>query len=707
MEFYTSSKFKRPVRLSEQTREFAWESLNHKYGKDTRKTPFVSLDGIPGYENRTRFEKYDAAIREIAEKAPIRICEGERISGAATLGDAMDHMLPARYKGEALGQGSGISHLTVDFKEVLTIGMNGIRRKAEKSLALQKEEPRKQFLESCLHTIDAMETWHGRYLTELKKRKDYEKVVRNLEQVPFAPARNFYEAVQSIWFCFAFLRLSGCWPGIGRLDVLLGKYLKKDLEDGTLTMEEAREILAHFFIKGCEWIDGEETYGGDAQHYQNIVLSGIDENGEDVTNEVSELVLEIVEETGISDFPITVRVNGNTEEAFLRRVSEVIRYGGGVVAVYNEPLILQSLMDMGYEEKEARNFANDGCWEVQIPGKTNFSYVPFDGLKILQKETLKEYDGTAAFADFEALVKQYEADLYRQVEWIYEAAVLGRLKENRTEYKEDFCCSAISLFEHDCIERGLSYREGGTVYHVISPHIGGLPDVVNSLYAIKKAVYEEKLLSFETFMKVLQNNWEGGEALRKKIQNDYTYFGNDNEEVDAIAARILNDFADMCLEFDNRTPIRFVSGVSTFGRQVEWAPSRIATPFGRKKGEVLSGNLSPTPGTNHCGAAAIIKSYCKADLRKQHTGAALDIGFIPSNLDSENAIIAISGLIKGFVKLGGFFMQIDTVDAKTLRDAQAHPENYQNLSVRVSGWNARFVTMSREWQDMIIERTEA
>ena len=194
--------------------------------------------------------------------------------------------------------------------------------------------------------------------------------------------------------------------------------------------------------------------------------------------------------------------------------------------------------------------------------------------------------------------------------------------------------------------------------------------------------------------------------MRKHVLNDYIYFGNDNDEVDEIAAGLLSDFSDACLEYDGQTPIRFLSGVSTFGRQIEWAPSRSATPFGRKKGEVLSGNMSPTPGTEHSGVAAAIKSYCKADFKKQYTGAALDVGFVPQNMDGENAIAALCGLIKGFVKLGGSFMQIDIVNAEVLTDAQKHPENYQNLSVRVSGWNARFVTMNREWQDMIIARTK-
>ena len=439
--------------------------------------------------------------------------------------------------------------------------------------------------------------------------------------------------------------------------------------------------------------------------YQNLVLSGIDENGEDVTNEVTIPVLEIVEETGIGDYPITVRINQNTDEKFLRRVAEVIRFGGGIVAVYNEDLILESLEQMGYPKEKARRFANDGCWEIQIPGKTYFSYIPFDALKILQTNTLHEYDGAESFQTFDQLLCKYQEDIRNQVKAIFENHVLGMLEEGRIHLKPQPPCSVVSLFEHPCIENGLSYKEGGTEYVVISPHIGGLPDAVNSLYAIKKAVFDDHLVSFEQFMEILKKNWENEETLRKRILSGYTYFGNDNDEVDEIAAKILNGFSDACMEYDRKTPVRFVSGVSTFGRQIEWAPARSAAPFGRKKGEVLSRNLSPTPGTDYSGAAAIIKSYCKADLRKQYTGAALDIGFVPSNIDSENAILALSGLIKGFVKLGGSFIQIDTVTADVLIEAQKNSENFQNLSVRVSGWNARFVTMNKQWQDMIIDRT--
>lgn len=741
-DFFTSSGITRPIRLKESTRKFAYESLyEHKYGLDAKKTPNVSLKHVPGFEQMSPLEQYNAAITEIVEKAPIRICENEMLSGAATLGDAINHIIPAFFGDEEKNWSNGQSHVTVDYQEALTIGMDGIEQKIKESLAawnavLQKEnhseivksEKKEQakgnaqsensasvsnriaFLLSCQHCLNCMRIWHKRYLDALKEKPGYEQVYENLQQVPFKPARNFYEAVQTIWFCFAYLRLTGVWSGIGRIDLLLGDYLKRDLESGALTLEQAREILAHFFIKGCEWITGEPTWSGDAQHYQNIVLAGIDENGDEVTNEVTYLVLDVIEELGISDFPTTVRINKNTEEKLIQRVAQVTRLGGGILAVYNEDLILNSFAKMGYEERDARNFANDGCWEVQVPGKTFFGYVPFDSLKLLQQKTLGGYEKELSFDSFDALFDAYKEDLADQIRQIFEDVVLSKfepetIRDKTFVWKQIDKHTVIALFEHGCIEKGLAYREGGPIYHMISPHIGGLADSVNSLYALKKIVFEEKRVSLQEFIKILLNNWEGAEELRRHAVNDFTYYGNDNDEADLLAAEILDCLADACDRYDQTTPFRFVSGVSTFGRQLEWTPGRSATPFGRKKGEVLSGNMSPTPGTDKNGATAIIKSYCKADLSRQHSGAALDIGLVPLNLEGDNMVTVISALIKGFVLLGGFFMQIDTVDKQTLIEAQNHPENYQSLSVRVSGWSARFVTMSKGWQDMIIERT--
>lgn len=704
MEFYTQNGMTRPVRLSEKTRKFAADSLGRKYGLDTMRTKAVVLDGVEGFSALSPIEQYDLAIRLIAETAPVRICEDEMISGAATLGFAIEHVVPATLNGDWIFP--SISHLTVDFETVLKRGINGIEQDAKEAFEKYRGTEKELFAKSCLSCLESFRLWHKRYLDALTALPEYKSNVKNLERVPFEPASSFFEAVQSIWFTFAFLRLCGNWPGFGRIDVLLGGYLKQDLASGALTLDEAREILAHFFIKGCEWVNGQYIGSGDAQHYQNILISGFDEDGHDVTNEVSYLVLDIFEELGISDFPTTVRLNRNTDEMFLRRVAEVMRFGGGILAVYNEELVIDTFVKAGYEQREARRFANDGCWEVQIPGKTYFTYIPFDSLQILQKKTLGEYDGSIDFDSFESLYRAYVSDLRDKIEEIYQMEAGKFEADDAFKWKRDHPCTVVSLFENDCVKRGLSYIEGGPVYNITSPHIGGLADTVNSLYAIKKLVYDDKKVSFLELSEILKNNWEGEEALRQYALNRYEYYGNDSDEVDCLAARLLSDFADICVSFNGKCGYSFPAGVSTFGRQLEWSRGRLASPHGRRAGEVLAANCSPTPDTDREGATAIIRSYCKADLSKLATGAALDIRLLPSSVEGENGLEALVSLLRGFVELGGFFMQPDVADASVLREAQKHPEDYKTLSVRVSGWNARFVTLDKQWQDMVIKQNE-
>ena len=708
MEFYAQNGGTRPVRLSEATRRFALDSLGRKYGLDTLRTDAIALDGVLGFEKLSRLEQYDIAITRIAAEAPIRICDGERISGAATLGLAIRHSVPVTYGGKAILP--SVSHLTVDFETVLKEGVDAIREKAESAYAIHEGGEREAFAKSCLCCLSALEVWHGRYLEALRRCPEYRSNYENLRRVPFAPARSFYEAVQSLWFTFAFIRLCGNWTGIGRIDALLGDYLKRDLETGRITLSEAREILAHFFIKGCEWINGRYVGSGDAQHYQNILLAGVDEDGNEVTNEVTWLVLDILEELGISDFPTSVRIGAHTDGKLLRRVAEVMRYGGGILAVYNEDLVIRSLVRDGYAEREARRFANDGCWEVQIPGKTYFIYSPFDALKLLQQRTLGGYEGNVSFSDFESLYRAYLEDLSEEVSAIAESKRKKfedvRDADGGWRWREQIPCTVVSLFEEGCIEKGRSYLEGGPIYNINSPHIGGLADTVNSLYAIKRMVFDEKRVSLPELLSLLKHNWEGGEVLRQYALNRYVYYGNDNDEADEIAVRLLGDFSEICRSLDGRCGYRFPAGVSTFGRQLEWAPARLASPHGRRAGEVLAANSSPTPGSDREGATAIIRSYCKVDLADLTGGAALDLKLLPSSVEGEDGLCALVALMQGFVRLGGFFMQPDVVDASLLRLAQEHPEQYPTLSVRVSGWNARFVTLNKEWQEMVIEQNE-
>ncbi len=707
MEFFTFFSKKRPCRLSEATRRFAWESLGHKYGKDTKKVPAVTLDHIADFTQKSDLEQYDLCIREIATQAPIRICPNEKLSGAATLGMAIGHQVPATYQGKS--PFSSVSHLTIDFQKVLSCGIDQmesdiLQRSTDPGLSLRQ----KAFLHSARQSILSMRLWHKRYSDALASRPEYRQNLRNLTQVPFRPARNFHEAVQSVWFVFSFVRLCGNWPGIGRIDELLGGYLKQDIENGILTLDQAREILAHFFIKGCEWITGEPCRSGDAQHYQNIVLSGQDEAGQEITNEVTYLVLDILEELNISDFPTTVRLNSHSDEKLLRRIADVMKHGGGVLAIYNEEKILESMTAHGYPLSEARKFANDGCWEVQVPGKTYFSYVPFDALSLLLNDTLKIKEGGVPFDSIDEIKAKFFDLLESTIVNIKRnriTALVHKVPNDGWQWSPQVPCTVVSLFEEGCVQNAASYFEGGTVYRVISPHIGGASDVGNSLCAIDRLCFQEKRLPLKELLEILKNNWEGQEELRQYALNKIAYYGNDNDTADAYTIEIVDKFAALTLKHDTTSLFRFVPGVSTFGRQIDWRYNRPASPHGHRTGDILAPNMGATPGSDLSGATALIKSYCKLNLRDQVTGAALDLKLLPSAVRGEDGTQALMGLMRGFVALGGCFLQPDVVDNSILKDAQEHPENYQSLSVRISGWNARFVTLSKEWQDMVIEKT--
>ena len=706
--FHSPITEERPVRTSAETRVFAKESLDGKYGREALKTPYLELTVA---DNLTCRQIYDLAITKIANEAPLRIvtdADGsplELICGSATLGKAIHARVPVMVNGNA--DVYAVNHLTCNFDRVVKEGMDSYR---ERILARMKDESltsaERDVLASLLNAWNAFKSYHNRYLTLLKDRMEqaenqedfdrYKALYDTLSCVPFSPAKSFREGVQSIWFTFSFIRLCGNWPGIGRMDLMLEDLYQADLKEGKITEDEARELLAHFFIKGCEWIHLTERGSGDAQHYQNLVLGGVDEDGIDRTGDVTRLMLEVVEEFPISDYPIAVRVGSKSPDWIKKKMAEVIRFGSGVVAIYNEDLIIDSLVGFGYDIREARKFANDGCWEVQIPGKTCFGYYPMDLYGMFLDKVLGLEDEPNQYSDFEAMYRAFRNGMNEMLESFHKWAD-GCFGDAPT--------AVVDLFEDDCIERARSYYNNGAVYTARSPHFGGIPDTANALYAIKKLVFDDKKLSFKAFMDVLKRNWEGEEALRLYVRNHYKYYGNDNDEVDEIAARIVKDFIEDSRVVERRNDVLRPPGISTFGRQIDWKDKRAASPHGFVRGSILAGNISPTPSTDMLGATAIIRSACKIDYSRLTCGAALDIRLDPKTVSGDRGVNAIEGLLGAFLELGGFFLQIDVIDNAILLDAQAHPENHQNLAVRISGWSARFVTLDKSWQDMVIQRS--
>lgn len=568
-------------------------------------------------------------------------------------------------------------------------------------------------LTSMLGCLDAATVFHRRYLDELdaliaassgEERDAYVRVRSALERVPENPPETFHEAVQSLWFMYAFQRLMGTWSGIGRIDAMLGPYLERDLAEGRTTLEEAREILAHFWIKGVEWTGYSSVAGsGDAQFYQNIILSGVDEDGRDVTNPVTYLVLDVVEELHISDFPIAVRLNQSTPTELLRRMAEVQRHGGGIVAMYNEEVVIDGLVKFGYSTRDARRFTNDGCWEVLIPGETAFSYHPFDALSMLHEVLgLHSTDAPApAFACFDELYQAYMERLAAHMEFHHRGA------DGAFDY--DHPAPLASMFVDDCIDRGLGYYERGARYSVVAPHAGGMANVANSLLVLKRLVYDERALSLPEFVAVLRDDWRDQEVLRRSILSRFAFYGNDDDEADAMMQRVFDDYAGMVAECRERSGVLRPAGLSTFGREIGWADEgggRTASPDGHRLGAVLATNFSPSPGTDRRGPTAVLHSYCKMDFTTTPNGATVELKIHPESVRGERGLDAMAALMRGFVRLGGMFLHIDVVDSAMLRDAQRHPDRYPNLAVRIAGWSARFATINKQWQDMIIARTQ-
>ena len=688
-----------PKRLSDITHHLAQMGLSGQHG---RNMPTVDWEFPEGRDEKlSNNRKYGYAALSVARNAPLRILPGELIVGSATLREAAQHRIPA------LNMGS-VSHTTVGFAKVLHQGYKGLRAEIDERLSRGGLDSHgTDLLESMLMTLDAAALWQQRNIALLKEmkgnapdseRRFYQNIIDTLENVPENPPRNFREAVQSLWSLYAFHRLMGNWSGIGRFDQMLWPYLEADLQKGKITLDEARELIAHFWIKGTEWI-GEFNGSGDAQFYQNIILGGIDKDGNEVTNPITYLVLDVVEELHISDYPIAVRIGDHTPEKLFRRIAEVQRFGGGIVSMYNENTVIDGLVQFGYPLEEAREFTNDGCWEAIIPGKTAFIYSPCDMMQPLFRALNLDKDVPLEADDFETVYGRFTAELGREIDNLQKALDGSWNDPNNPN-------PLVSMFVEGCIEKGRGYYERGPKYTVNGIHYGGVSDTANSLLVLKKLVFEENYIGLNHFVNILRHNWEGNEGLRRLVQNRFTFYGNDHAEADDMMKRVFDDYTSIVGRVKERNGLKRPCGISTFGREIDWRMARRATPEGSRVGDILATNCSPTPGSDRKGPTAVLNSYCKLDFTRCPNGATVELKVLPDSVKDENGIAALVALAKTFREKGGFYMHIDGVDSATLIDAQMHPEKYPNLPVRVAGWSARFTTLCKEWQDMVIQRTQ-
>ena len=696
---YTNKNNKKLL-LSKETHNLAKNVLRGDYTNQMIDFfPVLSKDKV--FSNLSACMKYAYCIKLFAENAPLIFHKDELIIGSASFRNCETGIFPV----EGL---IAVDHTTIGFDKILLIGYSSLRNKVLRRLRdINLTENQKEYLHSMLLCLDAADIWHGRYINELiRKIKETDcieekihlnKILKISFNVPNKPPKTFHEAVQSLWFMFTFQRQCFNRSSIGRIDCILGDYLENDLRNKTITIFEAREILSHFWIKSAEWDSFRKK--SDMWVGDNIVLSGIDSDNKDITNNLTYLALDIIEELQIPYLSTYVRVSERTPNHLMKRIARIIRQGNGILSIYNEDVIIEALTKYGFSLVEARNFANDGCWETMIPGATTFTYTQIDILEILQNilHDTSVNDISETYPDFESLYNMFNSSMQKEIK---QRQTVKSLTHNINGSPNPL----LSLFVDGCIKNAADYRNRGAKYTMTAVHATCLQEAANSLLALRNIVYINKELKLNEFIKILKDNWANHEPLRRKINNEIEFYGNDNIEADSLLQNVYNNFTTCVNEVKVKNGLYLPAGISTFVLHLEYIKVHKATAAGLYANEMTGTNFSPTPRTDLLGPTAVIKSFCSVDYTKLPGVTALDLELLPDCVEGEVGLKALTNLIKTFIKLKGVYLQINVMDIKKLLDAQKNPEKYPNLTIRVSGWSARFNNLTTDVQNMVINR---
>lgn len=640
---------------------------------------------------------------------------------------------------------SGDAHVAVNYERVLKNGLKEYRERTEKKLAEldltdYKNLNKSYFYQSILIVIDAVVAFAQRYAdlackvakTEPNEKRKCElyEMARMLRKVPYRPAETFHEAVQSLWLIHLILQIesNGHSLSYGRMDQYLNPYYERDLKGQLITEDEACELMGNLWLKTFtinkirSW--SHTRFSAGSPLYQNVTVGGQTTDAKDAVNKMSYLILRSVAQTKLPQPNLTVRYHKGLDDNFMKECVEVVRLGFGMPAFNSDEVIIPSFIEKGVSKEDAYNYSAIGCVEVAVPGKwgyrcTGMSFLNFpkslmialnDGVDVASEKKLCE--GVGHFKDmksFDEVMKAWDKIIR---EFTRQCIIIDSSADTVLERDTaDILCSALC---DDCIERGLNLKEGGAVYDFISDLQVGIANLGDSLAAIKKCVFEDKLFTPAQLWEALISNYEGaeGEKIREKLLEAPKY-GNDDDYIDSLIVEAYNIYIDEMKKYKNtrygRGPIGgvYYAGTSSISANVPQGAGTIATPDGRKKGEPLAEGCSPSHAMDKNGPTAVLKTVAKLPTREITGGVLLNQKVTPQMLSTEeNRTKLIMLLHTFFNRLFGFHIQFNVVSRDTLLDAQQYPEKHRDLIVRVAGYSAFFNVLSRQTQDDIIERTE-
>jgi pyruvate formate-lyase/glycerol dehydratase family glycyl radical enzyme len=626
----------------------------------------------------------------------------------------------------------GIGHFTMNHRRVLEHGLSGIIAEARGRLDSMTPDERSGdqglFYDAVIRSLLAAVRFAHRHAeaaermaaraSDPRRAAELEEIARVCRRVPEHPAETFREAVQCVYFIhlIAQIESGGNSISLGRIDQVLSSYYEADLRAGRTTPDQARELLSLLFLKTNEiWNILEEAFipggeGTEGKTTQNVTVGGMGSDGEDATCALSFIGMDAFADIRTVQPNFGVRLSPAPPQDFLLRAVEYAR-DGVPLHLFNDEVIVESLTLAGHTLEDARDYGVVGCLEPSAQGKTFGSTfaVQVNGIKCVEFALSNGVDNVfgfqsgiqtgdpASFTSFDQVWDAYAAQL---------SHFLGQAEKGMAALDQAIAELVPSPFASAMIdgpmEKGLDLTRGGAVYNSTGVQLIGFSNVVDSLTAMRKAVYEDQHVSLEELAECLAEDWEGSEALRSQLLHRIPKYGNDDPEADAMATEVLTHFCHEVLQRKNFRGGCFWPGVFSVGFHVAMGAFAGASPDGRRAGEVLGNGITPSSGCAQAGPTAVLKSVTSMPVGRAHNGTNLNMRFNPHWLRAE----ALAALMQTYFELGGAQIQFNMIDTATLRDAQLHPEAHRDLVVRVSGYSALFTELSEVAQEEIISRME-
>lgn len=594
-------------------------------------------------------------------------------------------------------------HSVPVWDRVFTMGFKGILDESQKARANRTlTDDEDAFFEGIKITYEAILHFIGR----LEACATTEKMKRTLETVRLGPPKSFYDALMVSYIYFIIsehidhlqVRSLSCF------DISFYKFYQNDINNG-VAEEEIRTDLAYYFLQ----FTAINNYWN-----QPVFLGGENADATTVTNELSYLFLDVYDKMNIFNPKIQIKVCESTPKLFLMRALDMIRRGRNSIVFVSDSTIRQALIRAGATPEEARTCNVTGCYEYSVQGAYGLGMNYVNLLKPLEYALHQGHDGVtgtfsgisspdiSAYDTFEKLYDEYKHQLFEILNVTMQTAdaidaylyVINPL-------------SLLSATFESCLEKARDAIGGGGRRNGSVIACGFLADVTDSLMMIRKYVYEKKELSLSRLVEILDNNFEGDEIFRRKLLADREKWGNNKECPDAIGVDIVNSIVNKVCGKANSRGGNWACGFHVARMSYDQGRKTAASANGRLFGEELSKNVSASLGQNRAGATAAILSITKIDATTFPGDASLDLGLLPSAVKGDDGLEAMYGLLMTFVRRGGHAMHINVFDAEMLRDAQLHPEKYQDLQIRVSGWNVLWNNINKEEQNGFIRQAEA